>query len=909
MLCRCLAFRLRIVCESCKPASHLPVRRKVSLLNYKTKTALWSTVAAVTLSSNIIACVGDPAAKNEGPMLTAVLDPPDLNKSLDNGVFVDSAGSKHPWKVSSHHTLSWDSRQYIPVGGRFVPLEWTQGDSPQNFAGDCKMMDALKTGGVHDIYFSSGNVGLFHVPASVVQKVLDYADQDGLKYGLQIDSFPKGTLGGIVVKPSTNKALSPSGAAVFDHVGHGKKAYYVIITSQDQEIVESGYVPIINGTASVKDSFSDDNIVLLYPENVFGPTSPESHLPDIWANFDSYRDSSLDYLTRLKYGPGFRYFLDPIATDLDLAGDADVVIPTSAGFRLDFETWLRQKYGNSINDLVSAWGNLDEDIPDFKTAARLFPLWSDGRGVPFLADPITQTRYAIMNHPGIRNTFWTDFREFRFGSFSKYNSSLASILKSTIAQVPIVIRTRGRGPVLVGSGSTSIDGLMVIQNATGSSEPANSEAFARSEQTSTPLWLTVDSDFANISNSGVQPQESDWDAAKTIGMRGFYCGTFNADPSAVTAAPTPDLSAYTQYKSEIANSMGTLDNDLGILWYPKEAAAEGVTSRQLKSGAWWLPSYRDGQVYQLGPYLKAYSATASDNQTPTYVVWSPNGDAGNVTFDFGKEKPIFLDGAGLPFVPKHKKELWTVNVSEDPIQISNVSTLALPTNVIELTITRIQDLLKDAARQKIPTETFVNQLFYAENHFDDKPSDLPIKYDLLRNIVRNLEATISPYVWIEGEAAKPTNFTSISNNPIASNGATLTLDTDAEPDVSADGYYAQYSFGTNSAGRYELWLAGTPLDGQKNSPLIYRVNESVPSEVTGQEGVSPYGGKFIWTKLGMVDLKLGQNVLTFRIARRAKSDNRYRMTIDAVCLSRVPFAPAGTQRPVIVPEHNKVTGH
>ncbi len=63
------------------------------------------------------------------------------------------------------------------------------------------------------------------------------------------------------------------------------------------------------------------------------------------------------------------------------------VIPTTDGFRLDFEAWLNKKYNHNVDDLNRGWGIKEHDLPDFATAARCLPLWSGAKGVPAVYDP------------------------------------------------------------------------------------------------------------------------------------------------------------------------------------------------------------------------------------------------------------------------------------------------------------------------------------------------------------------------------------------------------------------------------------------------------------------------------------------------------------------------------------------
>jgi len=41
-----------------------------------------------------------------------------LPPAQSEGAYLDSAGASHHWKVNNAHTLIWDDKPFIPVGGR-----------------------------------------------------------------------------------------------------------------------------------------------------------------------------------------------------------------------------------------------------------------------------------------------------------------------------------------------------------------------------------------------------------------------------------------------------------------------------------------------------------------------------------------------------------------------------------------------------------------------------------------------------------------------------------------------------------------------------------------------------------------------------------------------------------------------
>ena len=116
------------------------------------------------------------------------------------------------------------------------------------------------------------------------------------------------------------------------------------------------------------------------PERLYLPGTPESRLPDLWQGYDEYRDRLLGFFGRVHLGPGFRFFLDPITDGIGFDGEVESVVPTTDGYRLDFEAWLTKKYNHNLDDLYRSWGIKNNDLPDFAAAARSLPLWAGGKG-------------------------------------------------------------------------------------------------------------------------------------------------------------------------------------------------------------------------------------------------------------------------------------------------------------------------------------------------------------------------------------------------------------------------------------------------------------------------------------------------------------------------------------------------
>jgi hypothetical protein len=831
------------------------------------------------------------AAKKAVPLPFAL--PPIPVKPQSGGTFLDAKGGSHPWQIGQAHGLQWDGAAYLPVGVSWTPLSWANG-TDENWAKDKATLAMFSKQGVHDMILSAGTKGLTHVPTAAVQRVLDYLDANGFHYGLQIADFPQDPLIGYVVKPAVYRNPTPpaSGPTRFRHIPGLADAFYLLVSPEDSEVEESGDAKIVDGeTASVtlKNTATSD-ILLLYPERVYLPGTPESRLPDLWQGYDEYRDRLLTFFGHVKLGPGFRFFLNPITDGIGFGGEVENVIPTTDGFRLDFEAWLNKKYKHNVDDLNVGWGIKDHDLPDFPTAARSLPLWSGSKGVLAVYDPVKKARYSVLSNRRTNGYVWDDLRQFRLESVRGYMNSLADVLKKGVADAPVIYGWSGRNALFTNSETQSgFDGLSIADPGTGA------YAFAQAEETPKTTWL-----IAAGSEAASQPTlTGDWDALKNVGVRGFFA----------SAASPEEARRLSEYGAALSFQVSELADPSRVLPYPAAVPGLQIGLRRLNDGVWWLPSYRAGNLLgsgdflNLGPFLRAYKLNDPDGGLPRFVVWSPHGALARARFPFTKDsRALITDAAGVPLPVEKKTDSWIVPLGLDPIIVSHVATVPLPSDAADAAELEAARLIKLAKGQGISADLYLERLFQIRNTIPATSRDADLRYNAFARLVGDLTQTLQPFVWIEGESASSYTFDSLVSDSEASGGSYLSLDTDRQPSAStgnSDGAYrAEYKFSVNATGSYALWMSGSPA--RDSSPFTYTLDagsanpvQDVP--VSGEM----YAGKFAWSQLGDVTLSHGPHTLTITLTGPRDRDNRYALAIDAFCLSRVPFHPNGTQMPAI----------
>ena len=821
--------------------------------------------------------------------------PPILLKPASTGVYTDARGGSHPWSVGQAHILTWDGSPYLPVGAAFAPLSWGASAGEGSWDKDRAALDLLNARGVHDVVLTAGARGLTAVPPRSVQRVLDYLDSRRMGYGLRIADVTQNPLIGYVVKPAVYRNPSPStaGPTRFRHIPGLAGGFYLLVSPRDHdgEIEESGDAQAVDGeTAQVtlKSPVTDD-VLLLYPQRVYLPGTPESRLPDLWQGYDEYRDRLLTFFGRVRLGPGFRFFLDPLTDNLGFGGEIENVIPTTDGYRLDFQAWLDKKYNHNVDDLNQGWGIKEKDLPDFTVAARSLPLWSGSKGVAALYDPLKKTSYAVLNRPRIGGHVWDDLRQFRLDSVRGYMNALADVLKKGVADVPVVYGWGGRSALFTNTQTRGgFDGL------TAGDVGSSAYAFAQAEDTPRTTWLIA----AQIGGAARPTQTADWDALTDEGVRGFFAPAASAD----AAKRLGDYGAALSFRAD------ELSNRPRVLPYPAGVADVEAGLRRLADGVWWLPSYRAGALFgagdafTLGPGLRGYRLNDPDGGLPRFVVWSPHGTLAQAKFPFGKNAPaVITDAAGLPLSVDKNKDTWTVPLSGDPIVISHVATVPLPTDAADVAEKEAIRLLALAKGQGLDVDFYSERLFQIRNTIPDIDRNADLRYNQFARLVGDMTQSLQPFLWIEGEAASSYTFDSLVSDSEASGDSYLTLDTSLPPPSSTgdaqSGYRAEYRFTAGASGSYALWVAGTPPADA--SPYTFELDGGAANPAQNAPEGGLYAGGFVWNHAGDLTLTRGPHTLTLVLAGPRPRDGRYVLSIDTLCLSRVPFHPNGTQIPAI----------
>lgn len=521
------------------------------------------------------------------------------------GSFTDRGGVMHSWSVDSSNVLIWDGSPYVPFGVDFSPRGLVSG-SEADWAADERGLAALKAAGVTDVLLKASD-GITAYSVEDIQRAVDMLESSGFSYGVSLFCPPYARLAGYSVRPTENRVedvkspgLYPVGTAEADSA-------LFVLCSKTGEVREKGNVNAVGGGVSFQVSrrYDEGQILLFYPHKSLDVSS--AGMPDMWADYDARRDRLVAFLSKIEFGGGLRFFVDPFTESLGWRGGSDGFFPDSNAFRIEYAAWLSLNY-RSVRDLTVAWNVLPRDLRSFEEAAGMVPLWWDGRGVPMLYDAQTDEFLAV---DAVKSSVWEDFLAFRSYSAGMYLNSMADVLKRFAAEVPVVYSAGELAPELQPPDGPGFDGLAAV--GSGGDDVLAVRAgtvLSLAESSGVSSWILACPD----SPAGGFAAKSDMfgrlNLCRDMGAKGFFVGGVSASGGADWLG---------EYAALSRNDKFFVSSVSRAVFYPETVA--GLSPRKLAGGVWWLPSLDLGAELEVGEGFGAYSIIRPDRPQEIYM-WS-----------------------------------------------------------------------------------------------------------------------------------------------------------------------------------------------------------------------------------------------------------------------------------------------
>lgn len=830
-----------------------------------------------------------------------------------NGVYQDATGAKHPWSINSTHTLMWEDRPFVPVGGLFQVRSWSPQATDADFQSDIAAFEALKRKGVVDVYLQAARGGITGVKPAAIQRVIDYLDTEGITYGVSINDGPRDILAGYMVRPGAFRQEAPERGGVLRFAVEGlASSLYFIVSANGTDVVQSGEATMVAEGARVSvPALPGKYVVFLLPQKVYFPQvggvgagANATGMPNLWDGFDIYRDTLMAHLRQVKWGKGFRFFVDALPPNLSVSGEADKIIPTAEGFQSEWALWLSRRY-KSVDLLRRAWSIDNAEPGEFSRAARLLPLWGGGKGLQALYDRKTSEVFKVDT---LRSYYWRDLSAFKAETIRGYMNDLATSLKRGVADVPVIYRSRSYSDLFTNLPARGgFDGVGIDAYGRGADLVTSSAGYVYAQAAEAPktLWLPV---TGTQETSLVQEKaakgyasrfalHADLDWLREIGARGFYVDGVRIAENSRKNFDLSDMPEQLGWLSDyarmlVATGVGTAGTPPKVVFYPRDLPQ--VSVRPLQSGGWWLPTSRSYFAYDFGDMGRAYSMTDPDGGV-VYYLWNPKGPK-RIKIPVGKRPanaPPIIWSAHADGELKGGKTL-TLTVGPDPVRIVNLPNLPVPEGTFEA-MSEEAKVLQAALRKRNSVDAGRYQMGLAgmdRRYESNRNNPMPDILEM-QKLLMEMRELLAPYAWLEAEGtarqAVSHSFDEVSARSGASNLQVLSVDPRPEGAPSA---LATYGISVKDSGPYNLWVAaspGTALTFRLNGQPLEFENSAIPQPIG-----KPYAnGTLVWHRYGVASLPRGGHLLEMR----ANSPG----TVDVILLTREEFIPDGPVRPPIKP--------
>ncbi len=818
--------------------------------------------------------------------------------SAARGSFVDRDGKRHIWQINDAHALIWDGRPYNPVGGQFCPRYFVEGRTEENWQADVESLRLLKSRGITDIYINPVR-GATRIPTADWQRLIDLLEEEGFRYGIELTDGPERPLAGWVIRPSVYRQPDITGARTISLVTPGLAGGLAILADPKGDIVSVQALQVSEGRAAiqVQGTEQDRRVLLVYPIKTVD--AGREGLQNFWEGYGEYRDRLIAHLKPLRLGQGFRFWVDPFINEMGLRGEAEFLIPSSRAYQVELEAWLRKRYAD-VASLARAWG-LQGELTGFEQASRVIPLWRDRKGLTAVYDTSSGKTIKLTS---AESRIWDDLLAFRTHSIRGYLNSAAAVLKREIADVPVLMKWTANYDFLINDDPSGFDGLGV--EAYGSPAEigpfAGAQCLALAKQSSRPMWL-VATEIQTTASEGKEHQgfrsaeelTACLTALKDAGTKGFFVFGFRLSPPWTSF----DLLQTPEHLEWLASFRDRLEMEpLLHEWTPRAVWFSfrnplGADIRRLERDLWWLGGRMESEEVYVEPGVRAYSLREPEGSAVYLWVDGPPRTV-ELQVPPGVEPAVHFTGPDERRVTRSRNTV-RIPLTRDPAIVRGLSASQfISREALISQAEALAGLIRRAESQNVLVGQYRMALENAQAMI--KADRLMLARSTLAHALEELQALTAPFTWLEAEDATETSFTGTGYHPEASATRYLKLDTpDAAPLAP---YGASLAFFVPLDGEYQVWLAGSRLDGPDASPLSWQMDGSDWSHAAG---ISPtgdaYGPGFVWSRLGVVRLAAGKHVLRIRADAPAAGSGRWSAAVDAVLVTREAFLPQGTRRP------------
>lgn len=742
------------------------------------------------------------------------------------------------WGISPNGMMERDGLPYAPVGARL--------------SGGAEQITEATKAGVKDLLIE------MPVGGQTWPTTLDTLQKSGANYFLEINSMTP-TATGYAIEPESFRVEGVTGSYRLNTVIPGCTEAIVVLAGPDRtepEIfkVSAGAGGKIDSLITSRDSY--EKVLLVYP------LMKDGRIPDAWEGLDDHRDQ---LMASLKLGgelKGLRGILDPIGS-LTRFPDAGIrFVPNSSRFRNELEAFLRGKYG-SQRRIEQAWSIPASDLPSIAAIARLIPLWSGKRGIPFYWDPVQNRSYLSDSRT---SSAWLDIQNVLQTAIRRRVINISESLR-VVTNAPVMQTWKGWNGPYEGN-SAQLSGVAVKLNGDTLSDLIEQTSRAASTLSRWPkkgLFLASDITVPNNDDRLLRYSEIMDDSA-SLGVRGWFF-----------TPQTPDDLRWIARKKDEINVADLASRNTRVQPFP-EAALNPAISMRIGSDTWWVPSPMAGNRLDFGTQFRAFRIKSDAGEQT--VVWSRLAER-KIKFRLKAPKDAkFATMEGELIKGKVSKNHVEIMIGERPIVVTGPE-IPVPEICADEALAEFSEMLKAIPEQAAPFIDAVASFRVAASNFTTTPG---AAYQAMRSQLDRLRKTVGPHVWIEAELTKDHNWSEPISVSGASNGGALSI----VNRLAAPGtlFRANYRVTPKVEGLHSIWVAFRGSREAMQSLRIGVLDQEFSGEGSPQ---SLYGEGFGWVKVGVANLTPIATDLTLSIA--APIDGT--LAVDAVAMTVGDYTPNG----------------
>lgn len=696
--------------------------------------------------------------------------------------------------------------------------------------------------------------------AALWQRTIADLEAKGMRYVIGLSSMaPSAEV--VAVEPQSYRVSGLQGEVNLDlSIPGGKKAYAILASEQNGGILWQGVLPIHNDRLVFQKKIASDFSYVL----VLYPVVQDQRMVDYWEGFDQYRDQLLTILKQAKPGPGFQALLNPLGRMMRGFTREDPCVPTSELFRIELESFLKQKYGTP-QMVSSAWNLGFSDLESFSALARNVPLWQGQRGIDSVWN-LTRDQAIPAER---RSRIWDDIRAVILSGAGRRFNRLVDSVKTATGKPVIQDWSGWGGSYEDQTGSLDavgfrLDARSIIHVIDGTSKPLSSATRRARPMATIATQVQLRGEDAPTVSSAIRQMES-------MGVRGWF----------FVARTAEERQAVAEAAGIYRDSVGMASGSPEILYFP-EAAMNPAVAGRLPGGYLWLPAPGAGERLDLGEGLEGYRY--SDGRRTSFAFWAV-GEPRRIKMRLGSEElPKFKVVDGTDLLLKHKKLELEMTVPTSPVILEDAQDLPVPMDSFEYSKIGVSYLIDTFGTVVDFNGTEYVRLKGFSDSFERSPNATFLS---LRQQLRLLVVRAAPYNWVEAENPSDTNFGDIAPVPGSSDGKSLILNAKI---ASSRPHLAQYLIKTRTGGKQDVWIAARMDDVARQTLQVFFAGVELPIQANP---VSFYGPGFAWYRCGEVEIPEGQSVMTIT----APGTELIRCDLDVIMVCPAGFIPNGPNPP------------